>query len=54
LGIPYFAITDPLSRVSSYVDSQSQAILFPQSLTNGSALPTGQQYAYYDVQVTSF
>ena len=53
LGIPYFAITDPLSRVSSYVDSQSQAILFPQSLTSGSALPTGQQYAYYDVQVTS-
>lgn len=53
LGIPYFAITDPLSRVSSYVDTQSQAVLFPQSLTAGTALPTGQQYGYYDVKVTS-
>ena len=47
LGIPYFAITDPLSRVSSYVDTQSQAVLFPQSLTSGIA--TGQQYGYYFV-----
>ncbi len=53
LGIPYFAITDPLSRVSSYVDSQTQAVLYPDALTTGTALPSGQQYAYYHVNVSS-
>lgn len=49
LGIPYVGVTDPLSRVSSYVDCQTQQVLYPDSLTTGTALPTGQQYAYYHV-----
>ncbi len=49
LGIPY----DPLSRVSSYVDTQTQQVLYPDSLTTGTTLPTGQQYAYYHVNLTS-
>ena len=53
LGIPYIGQTDPLSRVSSYVDCQTQQVLYPDSLTTGTALPTGQQYAYYHVNETS-
>ncbi len=53
LGIPYVEQTDPLSRVSSYVDCQTQQVLYPDSLTTGTTLPTGQQYAYYHVNVTS-
>lgn len=53
LGIPYITQADPLSRVSSYVDCQTQQILYPDSLTTGTALPTGQQYAYYHVNETS-
>ena len=52
LGIPYVGQTDPLSRVSSYVDTQTQQILYPDSLTTGTTLPTGAQYAYYHVDVT--
>ena len=32
LGIPYIGQTDPLSRVSSYVDCQTQEVLYPDSL----------------------
>ena len=53
LGIPYIGQTDPLSRVSSYVDCQTQQLLYPASLTTGTALPTGQQYGYYHVNVAS-
>ncbi len=53
LGIPYVSQTDPLSRVSSYVDCQTQQILYPDSLATGTALPAGQQYAYYHVDEAS-